>query len=58
MAFIGLDYLDLFGYLRTDIDSIGTEGEVILTGKFEHFSKFFGPCIGSIKNKNVTDPQK
>ena len=26
MAFIGLDYLDLFGNLRKDTDSSGTEG--------------------------------
>ena len=58
MEFIGLDSLDLFGGLRTDTDSSGTEGEVIITDKFDHFSQFCGPCVGSSENKNVTDPQK
>ena len=51
MEFIGLDYLDLFGDLIT-------EGEVMLTDRFEHFSQFCGPCVGSSKNQKVTDTQK
>ena len=47
ISFIGLDYLDLIGDIRTYIDSIGTEGEVILTDKFEHFSQFCVFCVGS-----------
>ena len=58
MEFIGLDYLDFFGYIITDIDSIGTEGYVILTGEFELFYQFCGTCVGSNENQNVTDPQK
>ena len=38
MAFIDLDSLDLFGYIRTDTDISGTEGEVVLTDKFENSS--------------------
>ena len=47
-----------FGDLTTDTDSSGTEGEVIITGKFEHFYQFCGTCVGYSENKNVTDPQK
>ena len=36
MAFIGLDYLDFFGNIITDIDISGTEVEVILTDEFEN----------------------
>ena len=57
MAFIGLYYLGLFINLRTDTYSSVTEGEVMLTGKFEHFSQFCGPCVGSSENQNVTDTQ-
>ena len=56
MAFIGLDYLGLFCGLRTETYSSGTEGEVILTDKSEHFYQFCRPCVGSSENKNVTDP--
>ena len=50
--------MDFFDDLRTDTDSSGTEGEVIITGKFEHFYQFCGTCVGYSENKNVTDPQK
>ena len=46
MAFIGLEYLDLFGNIITYIDTSGTEGEVMLTYKFENFSQLCGPCVG------------
>ena len=58
MKFIGLYYLVLFGYLRKDIYSSGTEVEVILTDEFDKFSQFCGPCVGYSENQNVTDPQK
>ena len=48
MTIISLNYLDLFGNLRTDTDNIVTEIEVMLTNKFYHFYQVCGPCIGSI----------
>ena len=57
MAFINFDPLDLFGNLRTYIYRIGKEGEVMLTEKFENFSQFCGPCLGSSEIQNMTDPQ-
>ena len=51
MAFIGLDSLDLFDNIKTDIDSSVTQGEVMLTDEFEHLSQLCGPCVRSSKNK-------
>ena len=58
MSFIGLYSFNSFGNIRTDTDSSGTEGEVMLTYEFDNFSNFCGPCVGYIENKNVTDTQK
>ena len=58
MSFIGLNSLDLFGNIRTDTGSSGTEVEVILNDKFENFSQFCGPCVVSNENENVNNPQK
>ena len=43
MAFISLDYLDLFGDIRTDTYSSGTMEEVMLTDEFKHISQLCGP---------------
>ena len=51
MAFIGLDYMDLFGDLRTDTDSSGTEGEVVLTDEFENFLGSVDPALYLVKIK-------
>ena len=51
MVSIILNILDLFGDLKTYIDSSGTWLEVILTGDFENLSQFYGPCVGSSENK-------
>ena len=58
MALIGLDYMDLFGNLITDIYISGTGGEVMLTNKFDLIYHFCVPHVVSSKNINVTDTQK
>ena len=55
MVLIGLDYLYLFGYLRTDTDSSGTEGEVVLNDDLYNYSEICGSCFGYSENQNVTD---
>ena len=47
MSFIGLNSLDLFGNIRTDTGSSGTEVEVILNDEFDIFLQFCGPFVGS-----------
>ena len=47
-----------FGDPRIATQISVTDGEVMLTDEFEHFSQFYGPCVRSSENKNVTDTQK
>ena len=51
MSFIGLNSLDLFGNIRTDTGSSGTEVEVILNDKFENFCSSVDLLLDLIKIK-------
>ena len=51
MAFIGLGSFHLVGGIRTDRDSSVTEGEVILTYKFESFISSVDPVLDISKIK-------
>ena len=57
MAFIGLDYLGFFGYLRKDTGISGTEEEVIIIDEFDKKFQLCGPCVEYSENKNVIDTQ-
>ena len=51
MSFIGLNSLDLFGNIRTDTGSSGTEVEVILNDEFENFCSSVDLLLDLIKIK-------
>ena len=52
--------LDFFRDLQTSNDIInGKNGyELMVENEFEHYTKFFGPCVGTAENENLSNYQK
>ena len=52
--------LDLFGDLQTSNDMINSNNgyELMVKNEFEHYTQFYGPCVGITENENLSNAQK
>ena len=60
MAYYNLTMLAFFGDLQTSNDMLnGKNGyESMVKNKFEHYTQFCGPCVGTTENENLSNSQK
>ena len=60
MAYSNFSNIDFFGDLQNSTEMVNVKRgfESMIKKEYEHYTQFYGPCVGASENQNLYNAQK